>query len=426
MKKLEYNGLKRELYYEKLDNGLEIFVFPMKDRSSTFGTFTTKYGSNHNNFRIKGEDKYNIVPHGIAHFLEHKLFESADGIDPFNFYAKSGSSCNANTWYYRTVYLFEGHDNFENNLNYLLDFVQSPYLTDENVLKEKGIITEEAKMYLDFPSERLDIISMNNLFENDYMKYPVIGTLESINSITKEDLMKCYNTFYNPSNMFLTVSGPVDPLEVINIIKENQNKKHFTENNIIEFKEIEETEAVISSYQEYKMDINVCQTKISYKISSDKYKMDKYELINYFRLYLQIKFGLTSYFANKLLDEKKILEPFFVDVNLAKNHLILEIGFESNDYKEVISLVKEEMLNKTFNMEDFNRKKKMLVSVLASSGDNVVSIAYDLIEKYTTLGNIYLDAKDIVDRLNYQELENMLSKETFENNTTTVLKPLKD
>jgi predicted Zn-dependent peptidase len=426
MERLEYKGLNRDLYYEKLDNGLEIFIFPMPKHNNTFATFISKYGSNHNNFRVKGEQDFHVVPHGIAHFLEHKLFESEDGIDPFAFFANNGAHCNANTSFYRTVYLFEGLDNFESNLNYLMDYVQKPYLTDENVLKEKGIITEEAKMYLDYPSERQDIITKNNLFHNDYMKINTIGTLESINNISKEDLMLCYNTFYHPSNMFITIAGPVDPQETVNIIKNNQSNKQYKDKVEIEFNYMEEPDSVVKSFEEIKLDVSVPNVSINYKINYKKFGIDISYLLDYFQIYLNIKFGVTSLLANKLIDEKKILGRINTDIGVSSNHILLEISFDSEYPEEVIELIKEEMLKKEIDLDSFSSKQKMLIASLIASNESITSVVYNLIEPYTTFGNIYLDRKDRAANLNFDELNKILSEESFEHNTTTILKPLKD
>jgi predicted Zn-dependent peptidase len=426
MKKLEYKGLNRDLYYEKLESGLEIFIFPMPKYHSTFATFTTKYGSNHNNFKLKGELDYKVVPHGIAHFLEHKLFENENGVDPFTFYSQNGAHCNANTWNYRTVYLFEGMDKFNENMNYLLDFVQSPYLTDENVLKEKGIITQEAKMYLDMPDTIRDLVSKTNVFYNDYMKIDTIGTLESINNITKEDLITCYNTFYHPSNMFITIAGPVDPEETINLIKLNQSFKQFPLEKEIEFNTTLEPDNVVKDYEEVKANVTVPKASVTYKINYNKFNMDVYKLIDYLDIYLTTKFGITSDFDNDLVNAKKILGHINFDVVLAKNHLLVDIYFNSDYPDEVIKLVKEEMMLKSFDHEDFVRKQKMTLASIVASGQSVTSVVYNLIETYTTFGNLHLDYKEKVEKLNVEELEDILSKESFEHCTTTVLLPLKD
>ena len=143
MKKIDIKNLDLNLFYEKLDNGLEVYVIPKENCNNVYATFSTKYGSNIIEFVPIGEKKMIKVPLGIAHFLEHKLFEQKDGIDPFTFYSERGADANANTNQKKTTYLFSGSNFILENLNYLLDYVQEPYFTDKNVEKEKGIITQE-------------------------------------------------------------------------------------------------------------------------------------------------------------------------------------------------------------------------------------------------------------------------------------------
>ncbi len=218
-----FNKLDLELYEEKLDNGLEIYIVPKNDKNNIHASFTTKFGSDDLDFILNGES---ISTHpGIAHFLEHKLFEQEDGTDPFQLFDNNGAYSNAFTNHIQTTYYFEGPINFEENLNLLLDFVQAPYFTDENVEKEKGIIIQELKRNKDFPYRVMYEEKISNSFINNNIKIPVIGYIDSINSITKEELMKCYKAFYNPSNMFLVITGNVDPIKTIELIKQNQSKK---------------------------------------------------------------------------------------------------------------------------------------------------------------------------------------------------------
>ena len=227
MKKTNIDKLKLELYQEKLDNGLEIYIIPKNNCNNIYATISTKYGSNIDEFVPIKSKKMKKFPLGIAHFLEHKMFEMEDGTDPFEIYSNNGADANANTSNYKTTYLFSGPQYFKENLNYLLDYVQTPYFTDKNVEKEKGIIIQEIKMYQDDPYTVLYEKAIYNSFIKHPIKMPVIGDIENVKSITKEDLYECYNTFYNPGNMFVVITGNVDPEETIELIKQNQEKKQF-------------------------------------------------------------------------------------------------------------------------------------------------------------------------------------------------------
>lgn len=233
-KKLE--NLDLTVYHDKCTNGFDIYVIPNNKVNNVYATLTSKYGSRINEFVPIGENKMIKVPEGVAHFLEHKMFEQKNGIDPFTFYSNNGASANANTSYYKTTYLFDGPNNVKENIEFLLDYVQEPYFTDENVEKEKGIIIQEYEMYQDNPYSRGYECLLKNAFINDAIKYPIVGTKQSINSITKEDLYKCYNTFYHPSNMFLVVTGNIEPKEIIDLVNLNQNNKTFENEKKIDIK----------------------------------------------------------------------------------------------------------------------------------------------------------------------------------------------
>ncbi|MDP4170520.1 MAG: pitrilysin family protein, partial [Bacillota bacterium] len=200
MESLMFEQLQEELYFEKMSNGLHVYILPKKGFNKTYATFTTKYGSVDNTFVPLGKEEFVKVPDGIAHFLEHKLFEKEDG-DVFQQFSRQGASANAFTSFTRTAYLFSSTSSVEKNLETLIDFVQDPYFTEKTVEKEKGIIGQEITMYDDNPDWRLYFGLIQNLYKNHPVKIDIAGTIESISHITKDWLYECYHTFYHPSNM---------------------------------------------------------------------------------------------------------------------------------------------------------------------------------------------------------------------------------
>lgn len=193
-------------------SGLPIFVWPKPGYSSSYAIFATRYGSVDTSFEENGEKR--VVPAGIAHYLEHKLFENED-CDAFERYAKTGASANAYTGFNRTAYLFSCTDQLENSLEILLDFVQKPYFTKETVQKEQGIIGQEIRMCEDSPSRRVLFNLLKALYKNHPVNIEIAGTVESIAEITPELLYGCYNAFYNLHNMVLVVTGNVTPEQVL-------------------------------------------------------------------------------------------------------------------------------------------------------------------------------------------------------------------
>ena len=199
-----------KIYYKKHESGLSIYIMPRKGYSSSYAIFGTKYGSVDSEFVVPGESDVTKVPDGIAHYLEHKMFDQPDGSNVFDKFSKFGGEANAFTSFNMTAYLFSATNNFYENLEVLMDYVQSPYFTKESVEKEQGIIGQEIRMYDDNAPWRLFFNFLGLLYNNNPVKLDIAGTVESIAEIDHELLYKCYNTFYNLSNMTIMVTGDLD------------------------------------------------------------------------------------------------------------------------------------------------------------------------------------------------------------------------
>ena len=422
MKKTPMNNLEIDVYYEKLDNGLEIYVVEKPNIKNIYATFTTKFGSNINEFVPAYENKMIKVPDGVAHFLEHKMFEQEDDIDPFTFFSERGADANANTNNYKTTYLFSGPNFFEENMNFLLDYVQKPYFTDENVEKEKGIIEQEIKMYLDDPYTQIYERGLYNSFKVIPDKIPIIGSIESIKKITKEDLYKCYNTFYHPSNMFVVVVGNVVATEVINIIKENQSKKEFKKNSKIETKKYKEPVVVCTKKEEIKLDVSIPKVSLNYKLDIGKIKKISNSIIKlYLLLFFDIKFGATSKLIAKLKSDKIISENIginFIDTN---NYILFMLMGESKKPDDLVKLLEEELNDKTIDENEFERKKKVLISSIIYASDNIFSINNKIMTQVVKYGEIAYDEYNDIKNLNVKELNEILNNINFKNNNVVII-----
>ena len=206
-----------DAYYEvRHSSGLKILIYPKPKNSSSYAIFGTKYGSIDNCFRTSPGGEPQKVPNGIAHYLEHKLFESAEG-DAFARFAKTGASANAYTSFDMTCFLFSCTANVYRSLEILLDFVQSPYFTEQTVQKEQGIIGQEIRMYDDDPQWRVLFNLLGALYHTHPVKIDIAGTTDSIAKITPELLYRCYRTFYNLNNMVLCIAGNVEPDRVLQV-----------------------------------------------------------------------------------------------------------------------------------------------------------------------------------------------------------------
>ena len=215
MKVIESLKIKEKIYMEKLENGLTVMIVPKNTTNKKYVIWGTHFGSIDNHFIMPNTKEEVSVPDGVAHFLEHKMFEQENGRNSLDVLMALGVDANAYTTNNHTAYLFETTENFYEALDELMDYVQHPYFTDENVEKEKGIIGQEIGMYDDDPGWRLYMNALDCLYHDNVIKIDIAGTVESISKIDKDVLYKCYNTFYNPSNMVMVVCGDFEPEKML-------------------------------------------------------------------------------------------------------------------------------------------------------------------------------------------------------------------
>lgn len=425
MKTIKLEIINEKIYYEKLNNGLEIYVSYQKDFNNNFACFLTNFGGLDIEFIPAGKDKMVMMPSGIAHFLEHKLFEQENGSSVHEFYKKSGTYVNAMTNYKTTRYIFSGPNNFDRNLEFLLDFVQKPYFTNSNVEKEKGIILEEQSMTKDDP----DRLFYETIYKNLFNKLPydktVIGSRKDISSITKEDLYNCYNTFYHPSNMVLFVVSNKNPKEVINIVKNNQDKKKFKDVKIIK-KEYEEDEQVRKEKEI--MHSNVNETRISYslKYSLDYFDASKIEIYDYFTIFFNLLIGDLSKF-NLDLKTKKIINDDIghsVSIEKSKNkeYVIFTITAVTDKPNKFIKLLEEKLNDKDYKKEDFEIYRKSILANLIYQFADTGSIINYMVDEY--LFNKKIDSENILveKNINYKRFKEVTDKLIIKNKSIVILK----
>ena len=425
MKSFALTKLDLELYHEELNNGLNIYIVPKTNVNNVYVTFTTKFGSKHQSFVPFNEKKMIKVPDGVAHFLEHKLFEQEDGNNPFAFFAESGASSNANTSNHKTTYLFSCSTKLEENLEFLLDFVQTPYFTKENVNKEKGIIEQEIKMYQDDPFFVLYEKSLYNSIVKHPIKIPILGTMESITKIEKEDLYTCYNTFYHPNNMILVITGNVKPESILEIIKNNQNKKEFAQiQTKLKVKEYNEPDEVATEEEDIFMNIAIPNVAITYKFNITKIdKIKRKDILSYITLYFEMKFGVTSKFNETLKEQEIINDDLDYTLVDLETHVLVLIFGETEKYQSFLETIKVEIGKFNIVEETFERKKKRIISSFIYMSDNIVAINNWITNSLIQDGMIFYDEYNNIKKLNFNEFKEVISKITFNNNSSVILKP---
>lgn len=316
-------------------SGLTVYILEKPQYNSAYAIFGTKYGSIDNCFSVDGEKCE--VPEGIAHFLEHKLFESEDG-DAFTKYAETGAYANAFTSFDKTCYLFSCSNRFYDNLGILLNFVQSPYFTEKTVQKEQGIIGQEITMYDDSPAWRVMFNMLLGMYKNHPVRIDIAGTVESISHINADLLYKCYNTFYNPGNMFICVAGNVETEKVLEII--NKSIKQTKKKQIERIMPTEPAE-VVTDYVEQSLEVAQPMFCFGYKERADRKPTVKERVCT--GILLEMIAGDASPLYEELINEGLINDEFSFEYFTGEGYSAVIFEGESQNPKMVAEKIKQEI-----------------------------------------------------------------------------------
>ncbi len=357
-----YNELiKEKVFGKKLQNGLEVFFLPKKDYVKQYAIFATKFGSNDLVFKLKEEKDYSRAPEGIAHFLEHKLFEEPDG-NVFDRFAQLGANVNAYTNFNTTAYYFTCTDCFYENLSTLIHFVQSPYFTDENVEKEKGIIGQEIMMYRDNAEWRVFFNLLKAMYHQHPVKNDIAGTIDSVNSISKEDLYQCYNTFYPPSNMAIFIAGDLEATEVFNRVEEAFKELKAPETDEVNRQYPQEPESIKEAYVEESMQVSIPLFHIGYKdIPLGRGGSELLQREAAVGLLIDMVFGRSSELFEELYAAGLIDQGFGVDYVCEKDYGHIIISGESKAPMELKKIIDERVMRlkgEGLSLESFERIKR--------------------------------------------------------------------
>ena len=375
MREIENKNIKEKCYMEKLENGLQVIIIPKKEIQKKYIIWATKFGSIDNTFIDSTTGEKVVIPDGVAHFLEHKMFEQKNGVDSLYVLMALGLDANAYTTNDHTAYLFECTEHFYEGLDELMDYVQNPYFTDQNVEKEKGIIGQEIGMYDDDPGWQLYINAMDCLYEKNPIKVDKAGTVETISGINPEMLYKCYNTFYHPSNMVLTVVGDFEPeailAEIKKRLKDNEARGEIT--RIYPEEKLE----INKKYAEKEMEVSMPLFMIGFKDNiKDKYNevVKRHIAIE---IILNMLIGKSSNLYNELYKEGYLLSQPDLEYEFGNEYSHVLIGGQSKDPQKVYEKIAEkiqEMKNNDINVREFERIKKKIYGDYAVEYNNVADI----------------------------------------------------
>ena len=377
MKIIESSRIKEKAYVEKLENGLTVIIIPKANTNKKYIMWGTHFGSIDNHFIMPktGEEVY--IPDGVAHFLEHKMFEQENGKNSLDVLMALGIDANAYTTNDHTAYLFECSNKFYEGLDELMDYVQHPYFTDENVEKEKGIIAQEIKMYDDDPGWRMYINAMDCMYKNNPVKLDIAGTVESISKITPDVLYKCYNTFYNPSNMTMVVCGDFVPEDLLEEIKKRLVKKE-PQGEIKRIYPPKENK-INKQYKEDEMEVSMPIFAIGYK-DNEELKENRENIVKKhiaIEILLNIAIGKSSDLYKELYESGDLLAEPDLDYEFSDEYAHVLISGQSTNPKKIYEKVKEtfeKYKQDGLDEEHFNRIQRKIY------GDYVV--------EYNSVGDI--------------------------------------
>lgn len=414
MKSIESLKIKEKLYIEKLENGLTVMIIPKKGIQKKYVIWGTNYGSNDSKFIVPGEIKVTEVPNGVAHFLEHKMFEQENGVNSLDRLSALGVDANAYTTNDHTAYLFECTDKFYEALDELMDYVQHPYFTDENVEKEKGIIGQEIMMYDDYPDWKVYLNLLEAMYHEHPIKLDITGTVETISHIDKEILYKCYNTFYNPSNMAMVVCGDFEPEEILQEIKNRLIEK--SANGEIQRIYPAEEESIVKNRVEQKMEVSqpLFAIGIKDKAPTEKEKVKKHISIE---ILLRLLFGKSSKLYEKLYNEGIIFSVPSLSYEFANDYAHALVTGQATDPDRVFEEFKNavnEMKKNGINEEDLNRLKKKLYGDYVIEYNDISDIAKMFLSDYFRGINSF-DYLEEIEGINLEYVSQVLN-DTFDEN----------
>lgn len=412
MKKIHNDFFDEDFYIEKLENGLEVVIFNKKDFLTTACAFATSYGAL-NTDEVLDDKEYHFHP-GVAHFLEHKLFESEDK-NIFEEFSNMGCNVNAFTSYHETVYYFSTTNReIEEPLNLLLDFVQKLDITDENVEKEKGIICQELAMYMQNPDSRLLQETYRSLYHNYPLKYDIGGDDASVNAISKDELDLCYKINYHPNNMVLLVVSPLDVNYLMDIIKNNQNNKHFDSQKDVKPLSIEEPNDVVRREFSFEMDINkpkhvyAIKLKPNFKDSDDiiykQWCMD---------MYLKAYFSSINKDYQEWLNDGLINDYFGYEVDFDKGYAYI-LFYNESEEDNIKELVDNELKKDLITEEILTSIKRRYIGNSFDTLNDVESFDTGYVRDYVN-GIDYFKSIEILTNISLNDLKTVFNSFDYTN-----------
>ena len=378
MQLIENLIVKEKIYVEKMKNGLTVMIIPRENTNKKYAIIGTHFGSVDNEFVVPGEEKSSKIPDGVAHFLEHKMFEQENETNSLDVLSNIGVDANAYTTNDYTAYLIDATNNFDEAFKELMNYVQHPYFTDENVKKEQGIIEQEINMYEDDPGTRVYMEALKCMYSESPVRIDIAGSVQSINEINKEILYNCYNTFYNPSNMCLVICGDFKAEEIIKKVEENLVEKELQG----DIQRVYPKEPKEVKNKESEKVMNVSQPIFVIGIKENSEEQINAKKVLTVEIILEILLGKSSELYKKLYENKDLIVPLDYDYEFSQSYSHIIISSQAKDPKKIFEEIKKQVkkyIESGIHEEEFERIKKKIYGEYVMQYNDIDVISRNLL-----------------------------------------------
>ncbi len=418
MEKIKIKGIDEEIYFTTSKCGLPIYVWKSEYAKSFYLSLNVHYGSIHTEFSID-EKKYK-VPQGIAHFMEHIKFNVDKDTTANDLFDPLGSDINAFTTFRYTSYLVYGTSKIKENLYSLLDYVYNPYFTKDMIKKEKGIITSEINMGKDQPYNQLYFAFNKAMYHKEKYKYLITGEVEDIKRVELDDIELIYQTFYHPKNMFLIVTGNVNPYEIEQMVNDNLDRKEFSDYLVPKIAPIKEPKNVVSKEIEVSANVEVEKAKIGLKIPKKKFKdLDNIKLNIILNIILSSNFGDSSDLKEELL-QNNIITFLTASRFVLDEYVIIDVTVESKILDEAIKRIVDALKNLVIDEAEFKRKINSSIATLVLNYEDVENVN-NMIQNYLVYyKKLVPDLKEIYESISFEEVKEVI--DNFDTKEMVVVK----
>ena len=406
MEQIKIKGIDEVIYFTTAKCGLPVYVWKNEYVKSFYLSLNVNYGSIHTEFSIDGK-KYK-VPDGIAHFMEHIKFNVDKDTTANDLFDPLGSDINAFTTFKYTSYLVYATSKLKENLNALLDYVFNPYFTKDMIKKEKGIIASEINMGKDQPYNRLYFAFNKAMYHKEKYKYLITGEVEDIKKIELEDIELIYDAFYHPKNMFLIVTGNVNPYEIEQMANDNLEQKEFGKYLVPKIINPKEPKYVVEKKVEIPFNVEVEKAKVGLKIAKKKLKdFDDVKLNIMLNLILSNNFGDSSDLKDELL-QNSIITYLSASRFVLSDYIVIDVTLESKILDEAIKRVIDALNNLKMDEADLKRKVNSSIATLVLNYEDVESVN-NMIQSYLVYyKKLIPNLKEIYESITLEEIKEVI------------------